>query len=440
MMSNCIICNKKETRSRPLLATTNICTECTNNINTDNYEINEIPASIDTTGISSLEQQSDENDRFDSTDREKEMDINDEEDIVNRDGIDINVNENYKDALLASLYSQIEFLRNELEEKNFLIRTLLIKEGDVYNYIARNSNDGDNSTSSCTTSITTVTNIQEKEIDLANEEDISVTPCTTFSSPALNNIEESEPDHNNETMVSDDIDFNTLYLQYVRDRKELIEININNQLNMYRSDRHEKFISTLNLTKCNNVAGENHTRLNDVSNNRLEDTAFTLEKTVWTKGTVLITGDSLVLGLQEKKMGKNVKVRGFSGGNINDFYTYLIPLLRKKPSYIILMVGTNDATMKSSEKLLAELLALKNWILEVLPEVIITISCPTIRNDNQKARLTILHLRKKLNDLKLSTIINDNIGENHLGRKGLHLNNRGSARLAMNYLAHIRRH
>ena len=364
------------------------------------------------------------------------MDINDEEDIVNRDGIDINVNENYKDAL----YSQIEFLRNELEEKNFLIRTLLIKEGDVYNYIARNSNDGDNSTSSCTTSITTVTNIQEKEIDLANKEDISVTPCTTFSSPALNNIEESEPDHNNETMVSDDIDFNTLYLQYVRDRKELIEININNQLNMYRSDRHDKFISTLNLTKCNNVAGENHTRLNDVSNNRLEGSAFTLEKTVWTKGTVLITGDSLVLGLQEKKMGKNVKVRGFSGGNINDFYTYLIPLLRKKPSYIILMVGTNDATMKSSEKLLAELLALKNWILEVLPEVIITISCPTIRNDNQKARLTILHLRKKLNDLKLSTIINDNIGENHLGRKGLHLNNRGSARLAMNYLAHIRRH
>ena len=29
----------------------------------------------------------------------------------------INVNENFKGALLASLYSQIEFLRNELEEK-----------------------------------------------------------------------------------------------------------------------------------------------------------------------------------------------------------------------------------------------------------------------------------------------------------------------------------
>ena len=64
------------------------------------------------------------------------------------------------------------------------------------------------------------------------------------------------------------------------------------------------------------------------------------------------------------------------------------------------MVGTKDGMMKSFEELLAELLALKNWILEVLSEVTITISCPTIRNDNQKARLTILHFRKKLNDLK----------------------------------------
>ena len=94
------------------------------------------------------------------------------------------------------------------------------------------------------------------------------------------------------------------------------------------------------------------------------------------------------------------------------------------------MVGTNDAMMKSSEELLAELLALKNWILEVLIGVPITISCPTICNDNQKARLTILHTRKKLNDIKLNTIINDNIRDIHLGCKGIYLNNRGSVRLA----------
>ena len=40
----------------------------------------------------------------------------------------------YKDALLASLYSQVKFLKNELDEKNLLIRTLIIKESDVYTY------------------------------------------------------------------------------------------------------------------------------------------------------------------------------------------------------------------------------------------------------------------------------------------------------------------
>ena len=37
----------------------------------------------------------------------------------------------FKDALLASLYSQVEFLKGELEEKNLLIHTLIINEADV---------------------------------------------------------------------------------------------------------------------------------------------------------------------------------------------------------------------------------------------------------------------------------------------------------------------
>ena len=42
--------------------------------------------------------------------------------------------ENYKDILLSSLYSQVEFLRSQLEEKDLLIRTLIIKESDVLNH------------------------------------------------------------------------------------------------------------------------------------------------------------------------------------------------------------------------------------------------------------------------------------------------------------------
>ena len=104
------------------------------------------------------------------------------------------------------------------------------------------------------------------------------------------------------------------------------------------------------------------------------------------------------------------------------------------------MTDTSDGMEKLSEELLTKLMALKNWVLEILPRVNITISCPTIRNDNQKARLTILHLRNKWYDLKINVLINDNITQMHLGRKGVRLNNRGSTRLAMNCLSHIRNH
>ena len=47
----------------------------------------------------------------------------------------------------------------------------------------------------------------------------------------------------------------------------------------------------------------------------------------WDKGIFLITGDSLLSGLQERKMGSKVKVRSFPGARIKDFYSYLLPLL-----------------------------------------------------------------------------------------------------------------
>ena len=83
--------------------------------------------------------------------QETQSSMNDTDEIVDADGkcIDVdvcidekfklelentfNTKDNYKDALLASLYSQVEFLR-ELEGKDLLIRSLIIKDSDVYNY------------------------------------------------------------------------------------------------------------------------------------------------------------------------------------------------------------------------------------------------------------------------------------------------------------------
>ena len=51
----------------------------------------------------------------------------------------INSND-FKDALLASLYSQVELLRDQLKEKDLLIRTLIRRDGEIETYGHATSN------------------------------------------------------------------------------------------------------------------------------------------------------------------------------------------------------------------------------------------------------------------------------------------------------------
>ena len=63
-------------------------------------------------------------------------------------------------------------------------------------------------------------------------------------------------------------------------------------------------------------------------------------------GTTVIVGDSIVNGVVEERINKKdrpVKVHNFPGATVVDVEHYLIPIIRKKPSNIILHVGTNDA-------------------------------------------------------------------------------------------------
>ena len=72
-----------------------------------------------------------------------------------------------------------------------------------------------------------------------------------------------------------------------------------------------------------------------------------------------------------------------------------------------------------------------------LPGCKVIIVCPTYRYDEPKAKLTIIHLQRKLNKLKMDVILNDNITDKHIGKKGLHLNGAGSGRFAMNFMSNI---
>ena len=67
----------------------------------------------------------------------------------------------------------------------------------------------------------------------------------------------------------------------------------------------------------------------------------------------------MVNGIDEKRLSQkygNVKVFHFSDARIEDLSHYIVPIIKNKPDYLILHVGTNDATTNSPRKILEDLL------------------------------------------------------------------------------------
>ena len=100
------------------------------------------------------------------------------------------------------------------------------------------------------------------------------------------------------------------------------------------------------------------------------------------------------------------------------------------------MIGTNDASTKSADKIVDEILDVKLYIEGLLP--LFVISCPTARKDNHKAKV-VFNMPTKLINSHVPLILNDNICDEHIGGGGIHLNGKGSGRLPINILNYIRK-
>ena len=146
--------------------------------------------------------------------------------------------------------------------------------------------------------------------------------------------------------------------------------------------------------------------------------------------------------MDEKRLSgtMNVKVRAFGGSSIEDMHSYIIPLLRKEPDYILLHVGGNDcSSQKTSDEIICDLLGLKSFIESKLPNCVIIISSLTERIDKRQAGVISKIVNAKLKLLDIHLLNNDNIKQEHLGKKGLHLNKFGTCRIAMNIISLIKR-
>ena len=148
-------------------------------------------------------------------------------------------------------------------------------------------------------------------------------------------------------------------------------------------------------------------------------------------------GDSILNSIVEETLcgqGRLVKVKGFPGLTVGDLSHHIIPILRKKLTNMIVHIGTNDAPSSMSKEIQDNLLKLKSWVNEKLPQCKVCLSTPTLRTDNGKATLSVSQLVNYLLNLNIDAIGNRNIKNRHLSRKGLHLNDSGSKLLARNFL------
>ena len=134
-----------------------------------------------------------------------------------------------------------------------------------------------------------------------------------------------------------------------------------------------------------------------------------------------------------------VKVQHFPGSTVDDMSYHIVPILQKKPSYLIIHVGTNDASSSTSREILNKLLDLKSIAKDSNPDCDVWLSTPTMRTDKGKEALTVSHLTNHLLQLEINIIDNRNITGKHLSRTGLHLNVSECNQLAENFLAKIKK-
>ena len=128
--------------------------------------------------------------------------------------------------------------------------------------------------------------------------------------------------------------------------------NIDKQLKAIREEKHKEYLqNTLRKSPSreNIVFETNEKNDRDETNEQPNDTHDKNEvenkkderdnQYCWPSGTCAIVGDSMVNGIDEKRLSQkhgNVKTFHFSGARIEDLNHYIVPVIKNKPDYLIL--------------------------------------------------------------------------------------------------------
>ena len=156
------------------------------------------------------------------------------------------------------------------------------------------------------------------------------------------------------------------------------------------------------------------------------------------KEVVIIAGDSIVKGQKGWLMSrtKNVKCHAFSGATCSDMEHFINPIIARKPDHIFLHYGTNDLMDSTPEDIAQSIIKVAKKV--TMNKINCYVSSLILRTDNEHLNDKLNLVNKRLKALlvkeKINLITHNNITDLHLNRGGLHLNKRGDAALAYNFI------
>ena len=137
---------------------------------------------------------------------------------------------------------------------------------------------------------------------------------------------------------------------------------------------------------------------------------------------------------------KNVQCKTFSGSTCSDMDHYLNPIISRKPGYLFLHVETNGLPNYRRDEVanMIRNLAIKvrnNNINCHVSSLIMRVDKPDL---NEKVEMVNSKLKDMLESENINLITHENVSGSHLNWGGLHLNKRGDAALAHNFIETIR--
>ena len=456
--SCCVLCKNDIAEDCKRYVNSNLCVECVHTLRDGNYEM-------------TLK----DDDGVDGEDNDKKGEVTPQTPVIKSnlstpirdtesfiDQIHENVKQNYKEALLASLYSQVEFLRNQVEEVNStnrnLIKYILSMSGiNVDAAISQMHTPGIRSETTPT---------HESTQSSSDDESETGSTVSVFEEYIAGNVQMESQETQNPQQPRQPQQLNEQQQQKQQLHQQLQQRKgTEDQLNDYVKKKHAAYIADKERpASCDDdddiAPWEQHS--NKFGSKLMSKWGYAggglgkdgkgitspikasphvaeANDRPWPKNTTLIIGDSMLNGIEEERLKRyNAKVYACSGASIKDIYSKITPLLAKKPNKVILHVGTNDSPFKPSDWIVNELCLLRKFIENHLPGGTVIISSPITRTDNKLANSRIREINTSMESLP-NVIINNKIDAFCLGRKGLHLNRKGSGKLAVGFISEMQR-